>query len=201
MLIAKFAGIDLDDTLFDFIGGVVDFHNEKYGTKLKKEDMTSYDFWDIWGGTREEAIAKVAEFQKTGGYRKLVPLEGAIEGINFLYENHYNLLALTSRNKNFHDDTQQSLKEFFPNKFFETYYSNHWHPNGDFETKAEICQQYQFNIIIEDHIGYALECAPFVGIVFLFNRPWNKKRGALPSNVFPVDNWWKIINFLKNKAI
>lgn len=55
-------GVDLDEVLADFLPSLMDYHNENYGTDFKKEDFHSYQFWHVWGGTREEAIQKYMAF-------------------------------------------------------------------------------------------------------------------------------------------
>lgn len=48
-------GIDLDDVLAEFLEALIAYHNERYGTTLRTEDFMVYRFWEVWGGTRDEA--------------------------------------------------------------------------------------------------------------------------------------------------
>lgn len=61
--------IDLDDVLADFINSLIRFHNQTYGTDLTKDQFHSYNFWEVWGGNREEAIQKVYKFHTTHFYQ------------------------------------------------------------------------------------------------------------------------------------
>ena len=53
----KVMAIDLDDTVLDLNGSLIEFHNLKYGTSLKYEDIDSFDLAKIWGCTHEESIS------------------------------------------------------------------------------------------------------------------------------------------------
>ena len=52
-------GIDLDQVLADLLPALIEFHNFTYGTVLTEKQFNSDKFWEVWGGTREEAIKKV----------------------------------------------------------------------------------------------------------------------------------------------
>ena len=50
-------GIDLDDVVVDTLPSFVAFHNQRYGTTLRREDVTSYYIWEVgFGKTRQEAV-------------------------------------------------------------------------------------------------------------------------------------------------
>ena len=44
-------GIDFDEVIADSVSLIVRMHNERYGTNLKKSDITSYKFEEVWGIT------------------------------------------------------------------------------------------------------------------------------------------------------
>jgi hypothetical protein len=52
-------GFDYDDVLVEYIPAVIKFHNNTYKTALKIDDFHSYKFWEVWGGTRQQAIEKI----------------------------------------------------------------------------------------------------------------------------------------------
>src|SRR3989344_9599289 len=89
-------GIDIDDTLADFVTPFTEFHNEAYGTFLKKEDFVTYATWQIVGGTHEDDIRKMAEFDKTQYLKNMKPTDGALAAIDALSQTH-ELFIITSR--------------------------------------------------------------------------------------------------------
>ena len=52
-------GVDLDEVLGDFLSSLIQYHNTNYNSVLSREDFHSYKFWEVWGGTKEEAIQKL----------------------------------------------------------------------------------------------------------------------------------------------
>ncbi len=64
-------GIDLDDVLIEFLPSLIQYHNEAHSTCLELSQFTSYKFWEIWGGTREQAVQKVYAFHKTPHFQNI----------------------------------------------------------------------------------------------------------------------------------
>jgi len=58
-------GVDFDDTVFDFNNSLHAYHNAKYGTTVKREDIVSYGIEKVWGCSVEEGARKVFEFYST----------------------------------------------------------------------------------------------------------------------------------------
>ena len=76
--------IDIDEVLGQFMKALIEFHNNEYKTNLKLEDFFSYNFWNIWGGTKEEAIQKVYNFHKTNYFKSIIPVKDSQESIKKL---------------------------------------------------------------------------------------------------------------------
>ena len=57
--------VDIDEVLALFIPALAEFHNEVYGGKdgnianLSAASFVSYEFHNVWGGTKEECSDKV----------------------------------------------------------------------------------------------------------------------------------------------
>lgn len=51
-------GVDFDDVLADFLP----YHNEKYGTSFNFGGFFSFKYWEVIGGSREDAVRKVRDF-------------------------------------------------------------------------------------------------------------------------------------------
>lgn len=68
--------IDVDEVLATLLNPVIDYHNDMYNTSLTREKFQSYNWWETWGGTKEEAIAKFYDFWETDYPNRIRPIEG-----------------------------------------------------------------------------------------------------------------------------
>ena len=105
-------GIDIDEVLADYLCALLLFHNERYGSSLQREDFFVYRWWEIWGGTREEAIQKREVFEKTTEYMNISPIEGSQEGVAHLARFH-ELHIVTSRPDYLRETSHAWLEKHF----------------------------------------------------------------------------------------
>jgi len=187
-------GIDMDDVLADFINPLIKFHNEVYGTSLTKEQVFSYAFWEVWGGTREEAIRKVAEFHKSNYYDLIQPTPGAVNAVGHLRKDH-GLVVITSRPDNVREKTFEWIKRYFPYRFSGTYFAYNHHIQNKGKRKSEICRDLGVDVLIDDMLKYATECAENGTRVLLFNQPWNQST-ELPPRMERVFSWNDVLEKL-----
>ena len=189
MLIA----IDLDEILAETLEGVILFHNKTYDTALSTKDFHSYRWWEVWGGTREEAVNKFLQFTKSDFFKKLLPFKDAVDAVSLLAQKH-ELIVLTSRQTELETETREWIKKYFPNKFKSVHVLNHadWATKGKTLTKKEVCKKLGVNVLIEDNLDYANECAAENVKAFLINYPWNK--GECNKGVTRVNSWEEIVN-------
>ena len=66
--------VDLDEVLSNTLVSVIEFHNHTYGTSLKLSDFETYNYWETWGGTKEESIERIRIFYGSPFYDKCSPL-------------------------------------------------------------------------------------------------------------------------------
>jgi uncharacterized HAD superfamily protein len=185
-------GIDLDSVVADLMSPLVDFHNKNYGTKLKPSDHVTFSIEKIWKCTEEEAIERCFKFYRSDFMNQVKPLPGAIEGINFLSRRH-ELHIITSRPHFISNDTVNWIKKFFPDKFKTIHHTNQYSKKGSLSIKkSEIIKKLSINLMIEDHLEYAIDCASLNIRVFLLDMPWNQTK-KLPKNIIRVHSWKEII--------
>lgn len=182
--------IDIDDVLANFIPSLIEFHNRTYATNFKKEDLTVYHFWEVWGGTREEAIDKTYQFYETPEFINLPLIEGAQEGIARLRQSH-DLVAMTARPDILRSKTENWIAKHFPNMFSDIHIANRFSKSGPSTTKAELCEKHAIDMLIDDNLEYARQCATPQRKILLFNNPWNQHQ-ELPHNVHRVYSWEEI---------
>ena len=119
----KRRGVDIDDTLFDFIGAYCLFHNLTYKTQIKKEDFNSYNFNEIMGGTIKEATDSISAFYNTSFFRKMKPFPDSIEIIQELKKNN-ELFIITSRPPSIKEETFNQIFKYFPGVFSKIIFSD-----------------------------------------------------------------------------
>src|SRR3989338_10775887 len=112
-----FIGIDFDDVLADTNTALIRWHNERYGTVLRREDFWSYYYWDIWGGTREETIEKFSEFGKSDHFHGILPVMGTYNGIADLSTVADRLVIITARDEEMREVTEQWISDHLPAVF------------------------------------------------------------------------------------
>ena len=192
-------GIDLDEVLADTMPALAKWHNAVYETSLTKESFFSYKFWEVWGGTREEATQKMYDFRETPYFKNIKPVAGSREAIEFLKQNN-DLFIVTSRQDDVIKKTKAWLARHFPGAFQDVFFANHYSQNGEQRTKKEFCDSSQIDALIDDLPEYALECLTPERIILLPDEPWNKN-AKLPSGIKRVYSWREIADILKSKKI
>lgn len=181
--------VDLDDVLFDFLGYFFHWHNDKYGSSLQKQDMVFDKIWDAWGGTKEEATERIPLFWRETEILEIEPISGSFETLKKLETTH-RFVVISARDAASSNKTKAWFGKYFPGIFEEITLGisdpmAHEKPM----TKAELCKQLNANLLIDDQIVHAIECAK-VGIrVLLFGNHPHNQSAVLPKTVVRVKDW------------
>lgn len=187
-------GIDFDDVVADSMGVVIDLQNKKYGTSYKREDATSFNLENIWGGTKEEWQAKLDEFLSAKHHNSLNPMAGVIPAMDALKKMGHELYIVTGRSESYAVNTDPWIEKHFPDTFKGVHYANHLLDTSERRTKASICKENGIEVIIEDHMRTATECAVAGIRALLLDQPWNQ--GELQPGVERVRSWEEIVEKL-----
>ena len=186
-------GIDVDEVLCDTLAGFIAFHNQVYGSALVHADFTSYEWSSVLGLSFEEASRRVHEFLDHELFTGVAPVSGAVEAVRELGVNH-ELVVVTSRWDKMIPPTYTWIDAHFKNVFSDIHFSKNAFAMGNnvnTRTKADICEQEGIDLIIEDALEYAKECAIRGIEVFLYDQPWNS--GALPDGMTRVESWDAVV--------
>jgi uncharacterized HAD superfamily protein len=185
-------GIDIDEVLANHLEKLNEFYYEKTGQEFNEEDYNTYNWWEVWDITKEEAIEIDKEFKRSTFFREILPVDETVDIVKQLSLKN-ELFIITSRSI--------EIKELTLNWFF-----NHFEINlpiihsGDFwgsnKSKAQICEELGVSIFIEDHPVYALDCAKNGIKTFLLDKPWNRNYEQ-HENLIKVQNWKEIIERLE----
>ncbi|HIH17736.1 MAG TPA: hypothetical protein HA282_00525 [Nanoarchaeota archaeon] len=185
-------GVDIDDVLAEFVAALCPFHNEKYGTSLTKKDIFSYDFSEVWGGTGEEAVQKILEFQLSSEFKELAPVKGAQKATRNIDLEH-DLITISSRPKVVYGETWRWLDYHFSSTFSELHFTNEVHrQDGEpLIRKTDICKELGVDVLIDDYLKTTLACAEQGIPALLIDQPWNRAM-SLPEKVTRVYSWQEI---------
>ena len=188
-------GIDMDAVVADMMTPLIDFCNIKYNTKTKLSDHNTYAIETIWNCTEEEAIERCFEFFRSDSMNLIKPIKGAIEGVELLSNSH-ELHIITSRPDFINENTNKWIEKHFPNKFKTINQTNQFSKKGSLKRKkSDICKELGVDLMIEDHLEYALDCASLNIKILLMDMPWNQTN-ILPKNIVRVYSWNEIVGII-----
>ncbi|KAG0285963.1 hypothetical protein BGZ96_009872 [Linnemannia gamsii] len=196
----KVIAVDLDEVLARTTLAIADFHNDTYGTTLTMDDFISYDYTKIWGGTREESIAKWRLFFDSPYFLKVEPVEGSLETLKLLKARRFSLVIVTARQQFVADLTKKFVDRHFPGIFESIYFANHFLTEQEKLTfvskpKSVICRDVHAQLLIDDSLENALEVSKAGIPVLLFDLhgkyKWNQLEEGqqLPEKVTRVKSW------------
>jgi len=175
--------IDIDNIVADFETAFRKFLNKKTGKKLKREDITEFEFYKCFNIPEEEEKKLHGEFSSKDGYNKLRSVRGSKEGIKRLMS-FFKVKYITARPN---EKRNLTLEWFRKNKIPIK------HEHLIFSKEKKLYSS-QFDIIIEDRWEDAIKLAENNKIVILFNYPWNRKvdkngNSIVQENIIRVSNW------------
>lgn len=191
---------DVDEVLFPYIKGYVNYWNRIHGSALTQADFTSYDFTTVHTHhTREYIADMVYAFHDEPEFGQIEPLAGSLEAVHELQEIG-ELHIVTARQIAIAKKTQDWIKKHFDLDADRIHVGNHYSRPTDACTvkrsKAEMCQAIGAKILIDDALAYAIECAEAGMYVLLFDLEgsygWNKHpetASPLHPNITRVHSW------------
>lgn len=193
-------GVDMDSVIAEIIVPIDLFHNRQYKTNLSYDDHIVYDLRSLWQCNNEQVYERIFEFYHSPEFTKVKPIVGSQEGVKKLSKLH-NLHLITSRPHDIEQKTKQWLNTFFPHQFASITHTNQVSKKGGGTSvkKSVIAKQLKIEVMIDDHLTYALDCADNEIKTFLFEAPWNKD--YIPQHKFmaKVSGWNEILRLLLYK--
>lgn len=197
--------VDLDEVLCPFVEQLCNFYNANAAlydfavpTTLQLQDFKSYRFCEVWGGSDAQSLEIVHAFFDSWYFKEIPVLPDAVVGINALKEAGFDVVLVTSRQLILEEHTKTWIQQNFPNSFREIAFGNHWGTAGRKVSKSELCEKLGADVLIDDNISYAKECANTGMSVLLFGEyPWNSNEHdntTLPSIVRRVSGWGEVVS-------
>ena len=161
--------IDQDDVLAEYISGVTEAYNAKYGTNKKASDCITWNLYNIFG---EEVDTVMHEPEL---FRHLKPVVHALEVFERLYKsNLFEMYIVTAAQSCSVEAKHQWLKEFMP-------YFPH--------ERVIICRKKNMirgDFLLDDGMHNIEDFSTTGGTPIIFERPHNVDCG---EHYYRVKNW------------
>jgi uncharacterized HAD superfamily protein len=186
-------GVDLDDTLAESLSAFLEFYKEKYGKIMKLEDFTAYTLNEIIGMPRQDEEKLLEEFDNSDYFINLRPLQGAVESINKLKQEH-KIIIITSRPGKFREKTEEWIKKNFPGIDKIIFIREEY--QSVCKEKGQICKEAGVDLFIDDHINNILNCTKFGINTILINYPWNRS-AEINERIKRADSWEEIMGLIE----
>ncbi len=191
-------GLDMDEILAEFVDGFLQFHNDLYGTTVRKQEMPTYHFEDVVSITKDQMEERLLQFYKTDYFQNIKLVSGAEKGIDELAKSH-KLAVITARPYIIKLETERWLNQYFSNCFASINLTNQfqYRNQGIKRKKSEVGKERGIEIMVEDNLKHADDCASQGIPVLLLNYPWNRNV-ELPENIKRVHSWEEIVAEINN---
>lgn len=194
-------GWDVDGVLANTVDKILAYRNRIYGTSYRREQVISHDMHKLWGGTVNEAIEFFHRYYDSPEYRTTQPVEGSVEAVRELTSRGHEHKAVSARPLVIAQSTEDFIREHYGEKTFEKIVlTNQWSTgnSGARMTKADVCRAEGVDVLVEDFVGYAEECAQAGVQTFLLDCPWNQSE-RLHSGVQRVKHLREVVEALSRK--
>ncbi|NQV09063.1 hypothetical protein HQ529_04385 [Candidatus Woesearchaeota archaeon] len=170
---------DMDDVLVPFYEYMaLRFMNKYKGTNLVWEDLTDYKLSVVCDIAREEGSQIVLDFYKSNEFLSMPPIEGSIESVENIEADKKTII--TSRPELIKRFTDHFILGNYTDIDHPIIYSDHWTDQASInKNKGEICNELEIQLMFEDRIKHALDCARKEVLVIMPEYPWNSQRQLL----------------------
>ena len=179
---------DIDGCVLDLDTSLRKEFFDKYGITVNEKDVRVYNYEDFLDLPYEDVWVTITEVVERAN---LDIFENAQEIINETTNWHgANIpLFITSRKPERLDATTDNLR-----KYFTDFYPLHLNGNS----KADIINQFEVNLFVEDCADTVLDIAVNTDCtVLLFDHPWNEEFDDKSfKQVERVDNWLEIKEYI-----
>jgi len=194
-------GVDMDSVIVDIMGPLDLFHNRAYKTNLKYDDHRIYDLSTVWLCSKEEVGKRIYEFYYSPEFLSVKPIAHSQEKLRELSKLH-NLHLITSRPSEIEEMSKKWLHTYFPHIFTSVHHTNQATKNKKEEThkKSAIAKKLKIDIMIDDHITYALDCADNEILTLLFDAPWNRHYTNTHTFLKRVASWEEICYTISHES-
>ncbi|MFH1290772.1 MAG: hypothetical protein ABIH92_05190 [Nanoarchaeota archaeon] len=195
----KLVGVDVDEVLVNLMDPLLLWYNRRYGTGYRREDIWTYNLWEVWGIPKGEDVQRVNDFWGTQESRDIPPIQPA-RTWGLKMAQGFDLVAITSRPKIIEEETRRWIQKYFPSMFSGVHLTGQYSVEGSNVTKGDVCRDLGVDLMVEDCLGHARdirEKSPGTRVLLYDNEGtclWNQLEGGeeLPEGVERVHTWGEI---------
>jgi 5'(3')-deoxyribonucleotidase len=188
--------VDMDDVLFDFLGEFFIWHNKVFGSEYSPADMVYAKLWEVWDGSKEEALERILRFWEEIDLSAMEPISGAKEALKELKKN-YRLAVVSARFENTLEASQLWLDKYFGDVFDDVILGiSDPMAQERQRSKAEVCVDIGAKLLIDDQLVHAVECSKVGIAAIVFGEQAHNQSNELPAGVRRVADWDEIVGLL-----
>ena len=181
-------GIDLDGVVVDMLEMMMPYLR-KYKPNAKREDVTDYKLRNF--GTKQSRTAQIelakmlSNFEFNGGYLNAKPIDGAVEGVNNLYDKN-EIHFISSRNQ-----YEKILNHSF--RWLNSHGFKYHSLTCFQEDKYPTIKMHGVELMIEDN-PFALRELTKKGVeCIVFDQPYNQEVNEIKR----CKDWKEVCDYLK----
>ncbi len=186
--------VDFDDVTAGFNLAFSTFMNRMIGTNIAFEAINTFDMVALYGLEEKVLMDHVRHFLHHE-HHTIEPIPFAVKSLRTM-RRRFDPQMVTSRCESLTDITSGWIAEHAVGAFSALHFTNGFgtkFPERK-RTKTEVCQAIGARVLVDDHVGNAIEVSKAGIPVLLFDRPWN--RGYEASGVVRVDSWHRVMEWV-----
>jgi uncharacterized HAD superfamily protein len=187
-------GVDCDDVLAQLYPAFFLYHNVIYGTTFTLEKTKKYYLWETYPFSYDHFLEEMQNFIHQYGH-KLLTLPNSNPTLQKLSDNN-TLYVITSRPNEYKNLTLDWINTHYPGIFNDVFFGNSFSPSGPTISKSQFCEDLSIDILIEDALHNAEECAEKCEVLLL-DYPWNSN--SKHPSIQRVSNWNQILEHIELK--
>ena len=176
--------IDLDDTIAHLNGPFATWHNERFGTAVRYEDIISFNLIEVYEIVFPTLVQRLNTFRREH-WRLMLPVEEGLATLLY-WKEMAQLHVVTARCESLADYSAALIDHFYPGVITEIHHTNGFatlYPERQ-KSKFAVCQKIGACMMIDDSLSTALEFAGSDIPYLLPNHPWNQ--GAVPQGAVRI---------------
>ncbi len=188
-------GVDIDDVLFDFNTGFLNYFNTMHDTFHTRNQIVNYQLHLLLGGRKEDIFFLIDKFYDSDDHQKVMPVEGSVLGIEKLRS--HKLVLISARPEHSRGNIEKWLTQHFPSTVDEVHLTGSYRGmQPHIKTKAELAKKCGVDIFIEDSLSHAKNISESGVPVLLIDTPWNQ--GELSPLIIRVFSWEEIVKHVES---
>lgn len=195
------AAHDNDDWIFPFVPHYLAWRNKKYNTNYQFEDIVEYDFWKIFGSSKEQEMSDVYYFHQTYEATTIRPSNDAIAILRHLQRDKN--IVITSRDSDLKNITRSHILIYLSDFFKQNssiILTNNFSPKGESLSKGTVAKNSGVTLAFDDAPKHVLDYVSNNIICFMPDKPWNRTF-EVPKNAYRFKNSREaivILDYLRN---